>query len=55
VGAKRTCTPKAYRLIEAKVADEEIVTQPVEHHAQVINLMDASVKAWQSCVLLARA
>jgi DNA end-binding protein Ku len=34
-------TEKLTRLIEAKVAGQEIVTPPVEHHAQVINLMDA--------------
>ena len=34
-------TEKLTKLIEAKVAGQEIVTPPVEHHAQVINLMDA--------------
>jgi len=38
---KDVYTEKLTRLIEAKVAGEEIVTPPVEHHAQVINLMDA--------------
>jgi DNA end-binding protein Ku len=34
-------TQKLARLIEAKVAGEEIVAPPQEEHAQVINLMDA--------------
>jgi DNA end-binding protein Ku len=34
-------TEKLTRLIEAKVAGEEIVAPPQEEHAQVINLMDA--------------
>jgi DNA end-binding protein Ku len=34
-------TEKLTKLIEAKVAGQEIVTPPVEQHAQVINLMDA--------------
>jgi DNA end-binding protein Ku len=38
---KDVYTEKVTKLIEAKVAGEEIVTPPVEHHAQVINLMDA--------------
>jgi DNA end-binding protein Ku len=38
---KDVYTEKLTRLIEAKVAGEEIVTPPAEQHAQVINLMDA--------------
>jgi DNA end-binding protein Ku len=34
-------TQKLTKLIEAKVAGEEIVAPPVHEHAQVINLMDA--------------
>jgi DNA end-binding protein Ku len=34
-------TDKLRKLIEAKVAGQEIVAQPVQEHAQVINLMDA--------------
>jgi DNA end-binding protein Ku len=38
---KDTYTEKLTQLIEAKVQGKEIVTPPVEEHAQVINLMDA--------------
>jgi non-homologous end joining protein Ku len=34
-------TEKLTKLIEAKVAGEEIVAPPMHEHAQVINLMDA--------------
>lgn len=34
-------TEKLTKLIEAKVAGQEVVTPPAEPHAQVINLMDA--------------
>jgi DNA end-binding protein Ku len=38
---KDVYTEKLAKLIEAKVAGEEIVAPPVHEHAQIINLMDA--------------
>jgi DNA end-binding protein Ku len=38
---KDVYTDKLTKLIQAKVAGEEIVAPPVHEHAQIINLMDA--------------
>jgi DNA end-binding protein Ku len=38
---KDTYTEKLTKLIEAKVAGQELVAPPVHEHAQIINLMDA--------------
>jgi DNA end-binding protein Ku len=38
---KDTYTEKLTKLIEAKVAGQEVVAPPVHEHAQIINLMDA--------------